>query len=84
MHDRSSFDGNPLHALKYEVFDHIIEFIFMSPTAEDDAAEEETPKANVSDTAIRSAIPYMPLSLAVMCFILNVFVPGTGKNPSYK
>ena len=52
-----------------------------APLAADEELEEK-PKANVSDTAMRSAIPYMPMWLAVLCFILNIILPGVGKLPS--
>ncbi|XP_046571131.1 clumping factor A-like [Haliotis rubra] len=42
--------------------------------------DDEKQKAHVgsNDSWIRSAIPYMPLSLSILCLLLNIVVPGTG------
>ncbi|XP_067682309.1 DNA ligase 1-like [Haliotis asinina] len=42
--------------------------------------DDEKQKSHVgsNDSWIRSAIPYMPLSLSILCLLLNIVVPGTG------
>ena len=45
-------------------------------------AKNEKPKASLAashDTLIRSAIPYLPVWLAVICFICNIILPGMGE-----
>ncbi|KAH9509183.1 hypothetical protein Btru_049317 [Bulinus truncatus] len=41
---------------------------------------DEKPKSVLTneETFIKNAIPYMPLSLAVVCLILNIIIPGSG------
>ncbi|XP_041352715.1 protein stum-like [Gigantopelta aegis] len=42
---------------------------------------EEKPRSILNannDSWIRSAIPYQPLSLSILCLLLNIFLPGTG------
>lgn len=48
------------------------------PTTE---AAEEKPKVVIANnnTYIQSAIPYMPMTLAVICLMLNMLLPGTGE-----
>ncbi|KAK6182266.1 hypothetical protein SNE40_009986 [Patella caerulea] len=41
---------------------------------------EEKPKSPLANTDswIRSAIPYLPISVAIICLMLNILIPGTG------
>ncbi|XP_050406219.1 protein stum [Patella vulgata] len=41
---------------------------------------EEKPKSPLAktDSWIRSAIPYLPISVAIICLMLNILIPGTG------
>ena len=41
------------------------------------------PKLIVRNSAVRAAIPILPMPLATLCFVLNLLVPGFGKLPSY-
>ena len=36
------------------------------------------PTLIVNNSAIRAAIPILPVPVAMMCFVFNVFVPGSG------
>ena len=40
-------------------------------------------EANTYDGSLRDSIPIMPTWLAIICFILNIIIPGIGKNPFY-
>jgi hypothetical protein len=43
-------------------------------------AGEEKPKPMMHDDSLmRAAVPYLPVPLAVLCLILNILIPGTGK-----
>ena len=37
------------------------------------------PKLIVRNSAVRAAIPILPMPLATLCFVLNLLVPGFGK-----
>ena len=37
------------------------------------------PTLIVKNSAIRAAIPILPVPVAMMCFVFNVFVPGSGQ-----
>ena len=37
------------------------------------------PTLIVNNSAIRAAIPILPVPVAMMCFVFNVFVPGSGQ-----
>ncbi|ESO83569.1 hypothetical protein LOTGIDRAFT_133311 [Lottia gigantea] len=41
---------------------------------------EEKPKSPLTNTDswIRSAIPHLPLGVAVLCLLLNIIIPGSG------
>ncbi|XP_046364271.2 triadin-like [Haliotis rufescens] len=47
------------------------------PASGQDDEKQKSVVAN-NDSWIRSAIPFMPLSLAILCLLLNIVVPGTG------
>ena len=36
------------------------------------------PTLIVNNSAIRAAIPILPVPVAMMCFVFNVFIPGSG------
>ena len=40
------------------------------------------PALIVNNSTIRAAIPILPLPVAMMCFVFNVFIPGSGKQCS--
>lgn len=44
--------------------------------------EDERTKSLVSSSEpwIQSAIPYLPLGLSVICLLMNIIIPGSGKN----
>lgn len=44
--------------------------------------EENKPKSVLTndESYIRSAIPYLPLGLSVICLCMNIFIPGSGKS----
>ena len=42
------------------------------------------PNLIVKNSAIRAAIPVLPLPSAIVCFVFNVFIPGSGKHLEYK
>lgn len=50
------------------------------------AVVEIDPKLIVRDSSVRGAIPILPMPLATLCFVLNLLVPGLGKegNPIKK
>ena len=41
------------------------------------------PALIVNNSTIRAAIPILPLPVAMMCFVFNVFIPGSGKQRSW-
>ena len=42
------------------------------------------PQLLVTDSAMYAAIPVLPLPVAVLCFLFNVFAPGLGKRSFIK
>ena len=40
--------------------------------------DEDDSVPAVADTYIRSAIPYLPRKVAILCLVLNLIIPGTG------
>lgn len=53
-----------------------------SAAQDDDEDDDDGAPTASSDTYIKSAIPYLPRRVAVLCLILNVIIPGTGR-PMY-
>ena len=52
---------------------------FRNTTTTNNPIPEEKPRSLLhNDSWIRSAIPYQPLSLSILCLIMNIFLPGTG------
>ncbi|KAI0229729.1 hypothetical protein LSAT2_019835 [Lamellibrachia satsuma] len=48
-------------------------------TAQDgDDKKDKSQTTGSTDSYTRSAIPYMPLPVAIVCFLLNMFIPGAG------
>ena len=37
------------------------------------------PSLIVKNSAIRAAIPILPVPSAIVCFLFNLFIPGSGK-----
>lgn len=45
---------------------------------EDDEGDDEGAPTASSNTYIKSAIPYLPRRVAILCLMLNIIIPGTG------
>ena len=50
--------------------------IFISMDTKDNKID---PTLIVNNSAIRAAIPILPIPVAMMCFVFNVFIPGSGQ-----
>lgn len=62
----------------YDIPNDVDEF---PETNEDEIKEEEgeTGRYNPNDSVIHEAIPSLPLKAAIVCLILNLVIPGSGK-----
>ncbi|CAG5119828.1 unnamed protein product, partial [Candidula unifasciata] len=68
---RQSFDSGSRKSVDYRIRNTALVVL---------PAAEEKPKAVLTneESFIKNAIPFMPMKLAVVCLILNIFVPGAG------